>query len=174
MLKPKLVVTAVHEVTPKLLKAHGLRAVMVDLDDTLVASTGVASTGAGLVDLDARFTAWALSLRESGIPLLILSNGTSARVKHYAALLGVQGFAMVGKPSQAAFRRGLDLLGTPPRQTAMVGDQLFTDVLGANLAGMTSILVEPLSAGRLPHTRLLRRLERMILGRQRGDPVPWR
>lgn len=174
MLKPKLVVTAVHEVTPELLREHGLTAVMVDLDDTLVASTGVASAGTGLADMDARFTAWALSLRESGIPLLILSNGTTARVKHYAALLDIQGFAMVGKPSLRAFRRGLELLGTSPRQTAMVGDQLFTDVLGANLAGMTSILVEPLSAGRLPHTRLLRRLERMILGRQHGDAVPGR
>lgn len=169
MLRPKLVVTAVDDVTPELLREHGLRAVMVDLDDTLVASTGTT-----LAEVDARFSQWAERLKEAGIPLLILSNGTTARVEHYAALLGVRGFALVGKPSQTAFRRGLKLLGTPAAETAMVGDQLFTDVLGANLAGMTSILVEPLSAGKLPHTRALRKLERMILGRQHGSSVHWR
>jgi uncharacterized protein len=157
MLRPKLVVTAVHEVTPEFLAEHGLKAVMVDLDDTLVASSGEL--------LDERFQGWAVSLREAGIPLLMLSNGSPARVARFAAMLGIEGVALVGKPSLTAFRRGLKLLGAPAHETAMIGDQLFTDVLGANLAGMTSVLVEPLSTGRLPHTRVLRRLERLILGR---------
>jgi hypothetical protein len=77
----------------------------------------------------------------------------------------VEGLALVGKPFSFAFARGLRRLKMSPSETAMVGDQLFTDVLGANLAGILSILVRPLTAGLLPHTRLTRRLEDLILKR---------
>jgi HAD superfamily phosphatase (TIGR01668 family) len=158
LLKPKVVVEAVTDVTLELLAEHGLRAVMVDLDDTLVPSTGEG--------LSAPFAAWVDTLKEAKVPVLILSNGEARRVSRYAQELGVRGLALVGKPWFFAFRRGLKLLGSEPKQTAMVGDQLFTDVLGANLAGLTSILVSPLSPGKLPHTRAIRRVERLILGRQ--------
>lgn len=156
-------VDAVHDITPQLLQAHGVTAVMVDLDDTLVAS------GAEL--LAASFRDWLGSLRAAGIPVLILSNGTRERVRRFSAEVGVAGLALSGKPFFWAFRRGLKRLGTAPERTAMVGDQLFTDVLGANLAGMKSILVSPLSSGALPHTRAARRLEALILGGRRGRSI---
>lgn len=155
MLLPKLYIKAAHEVTPEFLSAHALKAVMVDLDDTLIAS--------GCDDLDARCTTWVRTLRDAGIPLLILSNGERGRVAYWAEQLGVPGLSLVGKPFGAAFYRGLALLGSEAQHTAMIGDQLFTDILGANLAGLTTILVRPLSAGRLPHTRVARRLEKIIL-----------
>ncbi|MDQ3397182.1 MAG: YqeG family HAD IIIA-type phosphatase [Deinococcota bacterium] len=155
LLRPKLVVSAVHEVTLDLLREHKLSAVMVDLDDTLVAA---AHEG-----LDPRFSNWAKSLHDAAVPVLMLSNGSPSRVAKYAALLEIPSFAMVGKPSLWAFRKGLKVLERPAQETAMVGDQLFTDILGANLIGMASILVDPLSPGRLPHTRFLRKVERLIL-----------
>ena len=161
LLRPDVMVEAVHEVTLELLEECNVRAVMVDLDDTLVAS------GASL--LDPRFRAWVASLKEAGIPLLILSNGRRVRVKRWSAELGVTGLSLVGKPF--AFRRGLRLLGRQPSETAMVGDQLFTDVLGANLVGMVSILVTPLSTGGLPHTRVVRRLEKVLLSKRTDTRV---
>ncbi len=158
LLRPDVVVEAVPEVTPELLERHSVRAVMVDLDDTLVAS------GADL--LNPRFRAWVGALKEAGIPLLILSNGKRVRVSRWAAELGVTGLSLVGKPFTPAFKRGLRLLGSKPNETAMVGDQLFTDVLGANVIGMVSVLVTPLSKGGLPHTRVARRLERFVLGKR--------
>ncbi len=157
MLRPDAVVTSVTEVTPDFLHILGVRAVMVDLDDTLLA--------AGSELLEPLFRVWLESLRLAQIPVVILSNGTHTRVARWAAELELKGLPLTGKPRGHAFRRGLEQLGTPAAETAMVGDQLFTDVLGANRAGLVSVLVTPLSPGKLPHTRVLRQLEKLVLGR---------
>lgn len=157
MLRPDAVVTSVTEVTPEFLAAYGVRAVLVDLDDTLLA--------AGSDQLEPLFKSWLGSLQRAGFPVVILSNGERSRVARWAEELEVAGLALMGKPLGRAFRAGLLQLGTPARETAMVGDQLFTDVLGANLAGLVSVLVTPLSPGKLLHTRLLRQLEKRLLSR---------
>ena len=157
MLRPDAVVASVTAVTPEFLRARGVRAVLVDLDDTLLA--------AGSEDLEPMFKSWLELLRRADVPVVILSNGSHGRVTRWARELGVVGLPLMGKPFRHAFARGLLQLGTPARETAMVGDQLFTDVLGANLAGMVSVLVAPLSSGKLLHTRALRRLERAVLKR---------
>jgi HAD superfamily phosphatase (TIGR01668 family) len=162
VVRPDIQVTSVTDVTPALLARLGVQGVLVDLDDTLVASDAD--------DLSAEAEAWVASLRDAGIEVAILSNGERARVRRLGERIGVPAFALVGKP--CAFRKGLAARGTPREATAMVGDQLFTDVLGANCAGITSILVRPLTPGKLPHTRAARRLERLILsGGSRGSPV---
>lgn len=159
LLRPDAIVASVADVTPEFLRALEVRAVMVDLDDTLIAS--------GSELLEPLFRAWLEQLVEAGFPVVILSNGARARVERWSQDLGVRGLALVGKPFYRAFRRGLKLLGSDPHDTAMVGDQLFTDVLGANLVGLKSVLVSPLSKGKLPHTRALRRLEKRLLRRFR-------
>lgn len=156
MLRPDVRVESLAEVTPHLLRALSVRDVLLDLDDTLVASDGD--------DVVAEAPRLVARLRESGMGVAILSNGTPERVTRVSELLGVPALSLAGKPFSWAFRRALALLpGARPPSTAMVGDQLFTDVLGAKLAGMVTVLVKPLSEGKLPHTRLARRLERMIL-----------
>ncbi|HKI56323.1 MAG TPA: YqeG family HAD IIIA-type phosphatase [Trueperaceae bacterium] len=164
MLRPRLLVDSLHQVSAELLRDLGVRGVLVDLDDTLLPS--------GADTLDASVAAWLGGLRPAGFPVAILSNGERERVATLAARFGCRSLALSGKPFAPAFRRALRLLGTRPSETAMIGDQLFTDVLGANMAGLVSILVRPLSPGKLPHTRMLRHLERMILrGGDRGGPV---
>jgi predicted HAD superfamily phosphohydrolase YqeG len=59
----------------------------------------------------------------------------------------------------------MTIMGTPARQTALIGDQLFTDILGGNLVGMYTILVDPLSSQEFPTTKLVRRLERLVRAR---------
>jgi uncharacterized protein len=145
----------VTELTAERLQSQGIRALLVDLDDTLVASN---SERMGL-----SFRRWVLGLKESGIAVMLLSNGKPKRVARWAQLLGVEGLSLVGKPFRFAFERGLKRLGTLPSETAMVGDQLFTDVLGANALGIKTILVTPLSHKGLPHTRLARKLENLVL-----------
>ncbi len=164
LLRPNFIVNEVSEVTPGFLRERGIRAVMVDLDDTLIASS--AST------LDPAFSSWLNTLKAARLPVLILSNGSRARVAQWSKDLGVLGLSLVGKPFAFAFQRGLRRLGSKASETVMIGDQLFTDILGANLAGMTSILVTPLSPGKLLHTRLLRHLEARILrGGDRGGSI---
>jgi len=155
MLRPDLLVPSVSHVTPALLADRDIEAVLVDLDDTLVPAGGDA-LGTGARD-------WFGTLADAGFGVLILSNGKPERVARWARELGVQGLSLAGKPLGRAFRRGLEALGSEPARTAMVGDQVFTDVLGANRMGLYSILVSPLSPGKLFHTRLLRTVERRIL-----------
>jgi uncharacterized protein len=158
MLRPDFRVDNVTLLTPEVLKAQGISALMLDLDDTLVAShTQIMSED---------FRVWLESLKAADIALLLLSNGSPKRVRYWSKELGITGLALVGKPCSFAYQRGLKKLGKPAQHTAMVGDQLFTDVLGAKRLGIKSFLVNPLSPGGLPHTRMARKLERMIL---KGD-----
>lgn len=156
MLRPDVVVATVREATPELLARSGVEGVLVDLDDTILAS-GSEVFADGVRE-------WFMELRAVDMPVVLLSNGERSRVEMCCREFGIRGLHLAGKPFWWAFRRGLALLGTRSSATAMVGDQLFTDVLGANLMGMTTILVRPLSPGKLPHTRLARRLEKLILG----------
>jgi HAD superfamily phosphatase (TIGR01668 family) len=164
VLKPNLHVASVTEISVAWLQDHGIGAVLVDADDTLVVRDGA--------PVSAEVRAWFAALRTGGIAVALLSNGSRARVAALGAELGVRAFALSGKPFGFAFRRGVRALGSDARHTAMVGDQLFTDVLGANCAGLISILVTPLSPGRHAHTRVARRLERWVLtGGGHGRPV---
>ena len=156
MLHPHLRVASVHEVTPALLAEAGIEALLVDVDDTILSSR--ADT------IDDGIVRWFAGLKAARVPVAILSNGSQLRVSQIASEVGVPALSLAGKPFGVAFRRGLKLLGDPdPATTAMVGDQLFTDVLGARQAGLKTILVDPLSPGKLPHTRFARRIERLVL-----------
>lgn len=141
--------------TPAWLASRGIRGLLVDLDDTLLpaAAQGVEDS----------VYEWLESLVGAGVRVAILSNGERARVGAVAERAGVPALALAGKPFRYAFRRALRLLDLPPGHVAMLGDQLFTDVWGAKSAGLLAVLVEPLSPGKLPHTRLARRLERWVL-----------
>jgi uncharacterized protein len=148
-------IKTVLELTPERLHSQGIRALLVDLDDTLVASNSLR--------IRLSFRRWVALLKAANIRVVLLSNGKPERVARWAQVLGVEGLPLVGKPFRFAFQRGLKRLGTLPGETAMVGDQLFTDILGANSLGIKSILVTPLSSKGLPHTRLARKLENIIL-----------
>lgn len=159
-----MMVDGVERLDPDTLSGAGLTGLLLDLDETLVP--------AGSVRPAVCVRRWAETVREAGVRLLVLSNGTPARVAAVAGVLSVDGVALVGKPWVGAYRRGLARLGLPREQVAMVGDQLFTDMLGAHACGLRTILVPPLSSGGLPHTRLLRGLERRIVsGGGHGRPV---
>lgn len=159
LLTPDLRVGAAYDVSPDLLAERGIEGLLIDMDDTILASDNDA--------LAPRYRSWFDGLLDRGLRVVILSNGERRRTLALGESLGVTALPLVGKPFRFAFRRGLKHLGTAPGATAMIGDQLFTDILGANLAGVFSILVDPLTAGGLPHTRWARRLEQRILARHR-------
>jgi hypothetical protein len=164
IVRPDLRVDRVERLDATRLAGLGLRGLLLDLDETLLPAAAARPT--------AGVRAWAAELRAAGVRLAIVSNGRPRRVEAVARAMGVPGAALAGKPWPRAFRRGLAVLGLPPSEVAMVGDQLFTDVAGARAVGLRTVLVPPLSSAGLPHTRLLRRVERRILeGRSRGGPV---
>ena len=145
------------EVSLDLLTEAGIRGIVVDLDNTVCAyhqpelAPGVAE--------------WVAAARDRGFALVLVSNNFSERVGAIGAKLGIPVVPNALKPLPFAFLRALKLLGTPRRATIVIGDQLFTDVLGAKLLGMRTILTKPLVEHDFPLTRVLRFLERTIAGR---------
>ncbi len=137
------------------LTGRGVRHLLMDLDNTLLPRDSS--------DITPAVRAWIRDLGASGLTACLVSNNWHAHVHDVAADLGLPIVAKALKPFPGAFRRGLDLLDAQAENAAVIGDQVFTDVLGGNLTGMTTVLVTPLSASDLPHTLLLRRFERHVL-----------
>ncbi len=161
VLKPDDLLPHISDITPEFLAARGLRGLLLDLDNTLVPYGSYAD--------EAEMLHWARELRGAGIRLYLLSNATGKRAAFWLERLGFAGVGLAGKPNPRAFARAAAELGLPPQQVGMVGDQVFTDVLGGNLAGLHTILVRPLVVNALPHTRAARRLERLVLARYGHD-----
>lgn len=155
LLVPDFYYTSVHAVDFDELSACGVRGLLLDLDNTLLPrDTNVVPD---------ELKRWAAELAERDIAACLVSNNWHSYVLRVAEDLGFKVVHRAIKPLPFAFRRGLDILGLRASETAVIGDQLFTDVLGGNLAGLTTVLVLPLSRHDLPHTLLLRLIEARIL-----------
>jgi len=163
LLRPHDVIDDIMLITPEFLARRGLRGLLLDLDNTLVPYGSYEEAAA------AGMFRWARDLRDSGTLLYLLSNATGRRAAFWLERLGFSGVGLAGKPHPRAYRRALAELALPAHQVGMVGDQLFTDVLGGNLSGMHTILVRPIINNSLPHTRLARQLERAVLRRYGHD-----
>lgn len=155
MLRPKARLQSVTDITPQWLGERGLKAVLLDLDNTLVPYKTYGEAPQGLVK-------WLQTLKEAGVQVMLVSNGSLKRVRYWREKLEVPGFGPAGKP-WFGFRKALRRLALAPHEVAVVGDQLFTDVLGGNLIGAYTVLVPPLSKKEMGYTRLVRKLERWVL-----------
>lgn len=156
LLIPRLYVESVFDIQPELLKNKGIRAVILDLDNTLIIR--------GEENAKPRILDWLESLRRNGFKLCIVSNNSRTKGGKIASALGLPGVFRAVKPRGRPFRKALALLGTKPVETAMVGDQLFTDILGGNRLGLYTVLVSSLGGPDFIMTRLvIRRLERLLL-----------
>ena len=127
----------IYELTGEALARRGFRLLLADLDNTLVPY--------GVPLPDERLKRWRDDLTRHGVTLFILSNNRREhRPRIFAEALEVRYIGHAGKPKTASFYRAMEQLGVTREQTAIVGDQVFTDVLGGNLAGVSVILVEPI------------------------------
>jgi len=154
-LRPQMYLPSVQSVDPRMLRRRGIRGVVLDLDNTLAgwrATRPVRGT-----------KAWVSGLRSHGIGAVILSNNGRGRVEDVARWLDVPFIPSARKPSGRGFRRAMEVLGTTPQTTAVIGDQVFTDVLGGNRLGLFTILVTPLTRQEFIGTRAVRRVEDVVL-----------
>jgi uncharacterized protein len=160
--KPKDLLNSVFDITPAFLEQRGLKALLLDIDNTIVPHGKLESLPA---DLE-RVRVWLLPLQQAQVTLRIVSNARPSRIRFHVEALGIKAVGSggtAGKPFAPAFQTAIAELELPPKQIAMLGDQVFTDVLGANNAGMHSILVRPMSDNSKLHTHVARMLERMVL-----------
>lgn len=159
MLGPDRFAPRLSEVPLAELEAAGIAGIILDLDNTLVCWGGS--------DIAAEHLAWVASARDRGFALVMLSNNFSDRVTQIAGQMGIPYVANACKPLPVGFVRALRRLGLPRKRVAVVGDQLFTDVLGGKLCGLYTILTEPLEPNDHPITNVFRFFERLMLPQRR-------
>lgn len=157
--RPQTYATRITEIDPFALRARGIRGAIVDLDNTLVGWRELAPL--------AEDALWVARAKEAGVRVAVLTNNGTPWASQVAQGLGVPCIPRARKPLPHGFRRALHVLELDAREAIVIGDQLFTDVLGAKLAGLEVILVDPLIRRDPWNTRPLRWLERLVL---RGVP----
>ncbi len=155
LLCPDRYVDSILEVEPGELRASGIKGVITDMDNTLVAWNQRTATS-GL-------HCWMENLKENGFNVCIVSNNSAEQGSELARQLDVPAIWYAVKPRRKAFRKALRILDLPPSQVAVVGDQLFTDVLGGNRLGLYTILVVPISQKEFIWTKMMRGFEKRML-----------
>lgn len=133
---------------------EGYRGIIFDIDNTLVPHGAPA---------DERAISLFAHLKELGFHCMLLSNNGEPRVKMFNDAVHVNYIYKAGKPKPSGYRKAMGILGTDTTNTLFVGDQIFTDVCGANLAGIRTILVKPIHPKEEIQIVLKRRLEAIVL-----------
>ncbi len=136
-LLPTLIADSVTDLTPAFLQKHGIRLLMLDFDNTIVPYTTSHPT--------ARMSAWLHEMRDSDIQLCVVSNSRNQRVKLFCKSWGIPCITQARKPFSDGIRRCLQKFDIPAAEAALVGDQIYTDTLGANAVGVRSILVKAIN-----------------------------
>ncbi len=152
---PDLIINRIWEIDAQTLVQLGVDALIVDVDNTLSAH------GAPLPEKEV--IPWLARMKGLGVPVVILSNNTKQRVQPFARDLGLPFVHFAVKPMRHGFRRAANLLSYPREKIAVVGDQIFTDVVGGNAAGMKTVLVLPIEEDTNKWVRFKRRFEQHFI-----------
>ncbi|GAB7386618.1 YqeG family HAD IIIA-type phosphatase [Bacillaceae bacterium] len=159
---PDLQVSSIYEIDLDALKARGVKGIITDLDNTLVAWDRPNATP--------ELAEWLKKVQDYGFEVMIVSNNKETRVSAFARPLGIRYIHRAQKPRRKAFLEAIKRMNVTREQTVVIGDQLFTDVLGGNRLGFYTILVLPVAKSDGFWTKFNRKLERVALGwlRRRG------
>lgn len=151
---PREFVDSAYEIPYEEFYGRGIRGVIFDIDNTLAPHGAPA---------EQRAVALFEGLRKAGLKTCLMSNNKEPRVSSFAAQVKSPYLHKAGKPRLSGYRRAMELMGTDANTTLFVGDQLFTDVYGANRAGIYGILVKPIHPKEEIQIVIKRRLERIVL-----------
>ncbi len=155
ILYPKLYLNSVKDISLELLKQYNLKGLILDVDNTLIDYDKNMPEG---------ISSWAEKLKENGILLCIVSNtNQKEKVENVARKLDIPYIYFAKKPSKSGLEKAKAILKLENEQIAVVGDQILTDVLGANRCKMFSILVKPISEKDIFITKIKRPIEQKII-----------
>lgn len=155
--EPDYYASSVLDVPISNLKQLGIKGLIIDLDNTL--------TNWNCNRLDPKVEKWLNNLLDKNIKVCIVSNNGFKRINNLLHTSGIPFIAHAFKPSKRAFKRAMHVLDTEESNTAIIGDQIFTDIFGGKRLGLTTILVPPLSNREFIGTKVLRLLEKIIFKR---------
>ena len=155
MLYPKEYFNSVKDISLELLRKNNIRGLILDVDNTLI-------------NLDRKMPVgvsdWAKNLKANGIRICILSNSNKIKkVEEVAKIIEVPYIFFGKKPLKKGFLRAKEILKLNNENIAVVGDQIFTDIIGANRCNMFSILVKPIEEKDYLITRIKRPIEKFII-----------
>ncbi len=159
--KPTFWLRSVLAIDEDFLRKHKVRALVLDMDNTL-SMHGDPAAESGVPE-------WLDKMRSLGIKMRVVSNNTKRRVAPLAAKLGLPFTANGAKPLTFGINRAVRAMGVPKRYTLVVGDQIFTDVMAGNLAGIRTVLVEPFHLEKTWTFRLKRKAESLVFHRNYDD-----
>lgn len=155
LLRPSCQAGRINELSQVELLDRGIEGLIVDLDNTI--------TEWGRETMDEEVVDWLKQAQVLGLKICLVSNNRGKRLARIAEELGVPYIEGATKPRRKAFRQAAELIGVGLEKTAVIGDQIFTDVLGGNRMGLYTILVSPMSKREFVGTRLIRIPERAVL-----------
>lgn len=155
LLKPDYYVSNFKKISLDRLKQEGIRLLLCDIDNTLVSSHDP--------DSNEDVIAFVNKVKEAGLDIAIVSNARGKRAKRFAKNLQIDELYYLScKPLPFNFLRAMKIHDVQPNQTAILGDQLFTDILGGNLAGLYTILTKPISEKDKLMTVMNRKMEQLV------------
>lgn len=159
-LSPDFIKPDILSIDPAELLKLGFRGIILDLDNTIVPWNEEV--------IEAPVMQWVNSMKEAGFRICLLSNSLYARVNGIAGTLQVDAVPAGIKPRKKAFKKAMHKLQLTPEEIVVIGDQIFTDILGGKRVGLKTILVEPIDRKELIWTRFFRRVEKLILAKVRS------
>lgn len=154
-LTPDLYVKRIYNIPLKYLKQNNIKGIVIDLDNTIAPWNSD--------QIDKEFSNWLHLVKDNEIQIVLVSNNTKERVGGFSQLIDVPYIASATKPLRAAFIRAMGMMKIQKDQTVVIGDQIFTDILGGNMVGLHTILVEPMASKEFIGTKVLRAMERLVL-----------
>ena len=153
--KPDAVFEGVCKIDISFLKSHDIKAILLDIDNTLIDLSKILSQE--IID-------WVNEVKDSGIKVMILSNTNKMeKLGPISKKLDVEYISFAKKPSKSGYIKASKALDLPMTNIAMIGDQILTDVWGANRVGMFSIYVRPIDKKEYWYTAWKRPIESLIL-----------
>ena len=154
-LYPKLYLDNLQQITIELLKKYQIKALILDVDNTLINYEKQMPEGT---------KKWCANLKKEGIAFCIVSNTNQReKVEQVANQLEIPYFYFAMKPLKKGFQKAIGIFGLKEENIAAVGDQIFTDIWGANRSHLFSILVKPIEKKDILITKLKRPIENWII-----------
>ena len=144
-------------ITADFLKSNNADYILLDIDYTLAPKD--------VLDMDGKIAAHIQSFLQAGIKIVLVSNNKLERVRRYASTLDLPYVFRAKKPFKGGFRRAMVQIGAEKERTAVIGDQIFTDTLGAHRLGLRCFFVEPVIIRTTGIVGFRRRLEEKYISR---------
>ena len=136
LLYPTIYVDKAYDISIETLKKLKITGVLLDVDNTLTIDKGTKP--------DERMLSWLENLRSNGIKMMIVSNGKHKRLSKFSKTLDLPCFSMAMKPLPFKLKKAARMVANSTDDVLLIGDQIFTDILGANTCGIKSALVNPI------------------------------